>query len=144
MNQELLVASLRFPQIYKYFTAETKMSFAVEFQQHMNHNFCSINIFLRQSALPDMINLKNNDDYAFCEFAYQEVKVCRVGILNPIVDTWYYLLVRSNCLYKLKIKGPDYNCLQRYGKIKEYQSEYLVILLIIPLIFNKSSCKFFK
>ena len=140
MNQALLVASLRFPQIYKYFTGETKMSFAVEFQQHMNHNFCSITIFLRQSALPDMINLKNNDDYAFCEFAFQELKVCRVGILNPTVDTWYYLLVRSNCFYKLKIKGPEYKCLQSYGKIKEDQSEYLVILLIVPFIFNIYFC----
>ena len=90
--------------------------------------------------IQDYNPLKNNNDYAFCEFAYQEVKVCRVGVLNPIVDTWYYLLVRSNCFYKLKIKGPDYKCLQRYGKIKEDQSEYLVILLIVPFIFNIYFC----
>ena len=134
LNQVHIVASQPYSKIFKYFSGDTNISFFVELEQNMKNNFCSITIFLRQSALPDMKNIKNNDDYAVCQFAYQEEQVCRVRILNPMVDTWYYLSVISNCFYKINIKSLEYKCLKHYGKKKEHQTDDLVIHFIIPFI----------
>jgi hypothetical protein len=126
INQLSQIAFHQYLKFYKYYTGEIIDAFVIEFSHEM-YNVCSITTFLRQSALPDMINMENNDDNAFCVFDNHKEMICNVGVLNPLAETWYYLSVRSNCFYKINLKSPAYKCKNIHDKQKGYKLDIMVI-----------------
>jgi hypothetical protein len=106
---------------YKYMSGTTMAPLIIELnflqnqtqQQQQPAQNCSLTALLRQSAFPDMTQFKNNNDYALCQAADQalDTKKCRVQIDYPLVDTWHYLAISSNCNYTIDVKNLESECL---------------------------------
>lgn len=104
---------------YKYMSVEARVPLVIELNflqnQTSTQQNCSLTALLRQSAFPDMTQFKNNNDYAICN----QEKKCRVEIEYPLVNTWHYLAVSSNCNYTIDIKNLESECLAQFNNVNE-------------------------
>ena len=75
-------------------------------------NTCTLTALLRQSAFPDMTLFSNNNDFTMCQLQLQQSNsssnfTCRLSIEYPLIATWYYLAVSSDCNYLVDVLLPN-------------------------------------
>ena len=103
---------------YKYMSVDAGEPLVIELNflqnQTSNQQNCSLTALLRQSAFPDMTQFKNNNDYAICNQNQTDIK-CRVKIEYPLVNTWHYLAISSNCNYTIDVKNLESECLAQFN-----------------------------
>ena len=60
---------------------------------------------LRQSAYPNMIELKNNNDYTICQSNTTYLPSnCKLRVEYPMPNTWYYVGITSDCPYTVLVE----------------------------------------
>jgi hypothetical protein len=94
--------------IYKYLSTgyDGPLTFEVSFAEP-NHT-CRLVALLRQSAFPDMNTFTKNNAHTLCEQNVTTHPVtCQPLTLNyPMMNTWYYVAVSSDCAYQVNVVLP--------------------------------------
>lgn len=79
--------------------------------QTSQQTLCTLTALLRQSAFPDMSSFTRNNDYTICQQNLSSLSsnnvTCKVGIEYPLMSTWYYVSVSSDCNYTIGVALPN-------------------------------------
>jgi hypothetical protein len=93
-----------FKSIFKYYSQTTNGPLIFVIKNINNTAVCSFTGLFRQSALPDIYDYSNNDDFINTTNISSQFKVD-----NPLANTWYYLNIIAGCEFSINVSQSNEN-----------------------------------